>query len=86
MEIEDIAKHELIGLSIKVVDSKNKGNIGIQGTIIDETKNTLVIETKTEKRKILFKSNIVIETVINNKKIQIKGKSLLGRPQDRIKS
>ena len=85
MEIADVVKHELIGLSIKVVDSRNKSNIGIEGTIIDETKNTLIIETKGDKRKTLFKNNIVIETIINNKKIQIKGSCLLGRPQDRIK-
>jgi len=85
MEIPDVAKHELIGLRIKVIDSRNKGNIGIKGTIIDETKNTLIIETTEGKRKTIFKNNIVIETEINNKKIQIKGQSILGRPQDRIK-
>jgi len=86
MDISEIVKHELIGLSIKVIDSKNKSDIGIEGIIIDETKNTLIIETASGKRKTLFKSNIVIETTINNKKVRIKGSSLLERPQDRIKS
>jgi len=85
MEISDVVKHELIGLNIKVIDSKNKSDIGIEGTIIDETKNTVIIETTDEKRKTLFKQNIIIETKINNKKIKINGKGLLGRPQDRIK-
>ncbi|MBW2978133.1 ribonuclease P protein subunit [Candidatus Woesearchaeota archaeon] len=86
MDISEIVKHELIGINIKVIDSKNKSDIGIEGTIIDETKSTLNIETASGKRKVLFKSNIIIETVINNKKVQIKGSGLLGRPQDRIKS
>jgi ribonuclease P protein subunit POP4 len=85
MEILDIVKHELIGLSIEVIDSKNKSDIGIKGTIIDETKNTLVIEDSEEKRKVIFKNNVIIETKINNKKIRIRGSCLLGRPQDRIK-
>lgn len=85
MEISDVLKHELIGLNIKVVDSKNKSDAGIEGTIIDETKNTLIVETIDEKRKTLFKQNIIIEATINNKKIKINGKGLLGRPQDRIK-
>ena len=85
MEISEVLKHEIIGLNIKVIDSKNKSNIGTEGTIIDETKNTLIIETTDEKRKTLFKQNIIIETKINNKKIKIKGAGLLGRSQDRIK-
>ena len=85
MEISEVLKHEIIGLKIKVIDSKNKSNIGTKGTIIDETKNTLIIETTDEKRKTLFKQNIIIETKINNKKIKIKGAGLLGRSQDRIK-
>ena len=40
MNIKDIAKHELIGLTIEIIDSKNKDNIGIKGVVINETKNT----------------------------------------------
>ncbi|MEE9525249.1 MAG: ribonuclease P protein subunit [Candidatus Woesearchaeota archaeon] len=81
MKSEDIIKREIIGLTTEVVDSKNKGNIGIKGNIIDETKNTIIIQHKKNKKR-LFKNNITLK--INNQ--IIKGKTLQGKPKDRIKS
>ena len=41
---KNIFYHELIGLELKVVDSSNPSLIGLSGTVIDETKKTLLIE------------------------------------------
>ncbi len=41
-----IVLHELIGLTVKVVKSHDASQVGIHGTVIDETKNTLLIRTK----------------------------------------
>jgi ribonuclease P protein subunit POP4 len=84
INVKDIIKHELIGLKAKVVDSKNKANIGIAGKIIDETKHTIVIESKGEKKR-LFKNNIIIDVMLDKKIIRINGKLLLGRPKERVK-
>ena len=84
INVKDIIKHELIGLKSKVVDSKNKANIGIAGKIIDETKYTIIIESKGE-RKRLFKNNIIIDVQLNKKTVSIDGKLLLGRPKERAK-
>ncbi|MBO7732241.1 MAG: ribonuclease P protein subunit, partial [Methanobrevibacter sp.] len=43
---KNIFYHELIGLELKVVDSSNPSLIGLQGTVIDETKKTLLVEVK----------------------------------------
>ena len=43
---KNIFYHELIGLELKVVDSSNPSLIGLEGTVIDETKKTLRIEVK----------------------------------------
>jgi ribonuclease P protein subunit POP4 len=83
--IKDIAKRELIGLRAKIVDSKNKANIGIAGKIIDETKNTIIIESG-KKQKRLFKTNITIDVYADKKTIRINGKLLSGRPKERVKS
>ena len=45
---KNIFYHELIGLELKVVDSSNPSLIGLCGTVIDETKKTLLIEVKSE--------------------------------------
>ena len=84
IKLKDFTKHELVGLNIKVIDSKNKDNKGIEGKIIDETKNTITIMHKS-KKKLLFKNNIKFETTIENKKIEVDGKVLAKRPEERIK-
>jgi ribonuclease P protein subunit POP4 len=79
-----ITKHELIGSYAEIVDSTNKSNIGIKGKIIDETKNTIIIQKKDEK-KTLLKNNIMLIIKIENKKYKIQGKILAKRPKDRLK-
>lgn len=71
---------EIIGKTIKVVESKNLSNVGMEGKIIDETKKTIVVKTKKGEKRLL-KSNIIF--TINHKKI--KGKNLLKRSEERIK-
>lgn len=72
---KSLIKHEIIGLEAEIIGSKNRSNIGIKGKIIDETKETVVINNKR-----LFKNNITLK--IGN--IEIQGKKLAGRPKERI--
>ncbi len=46
ISFKNIFYHELIGLELKVVDSLNKSLIGLSGIVVDETRNTLLIEQK----------------------------------------
>lgn len=86
MEInkKKLAKSELIGLNVKVVGCDNPSNEGINGKIINETKNIIVVETKEQQKK-LVKDQCVFEFIINNEKIKIQGKSINKRPEERIK-
>ena len=77
-----IYAHELIGEKICIIEAKNKFNHQINGTIVDETKFTLKIEHQG-KIKTLFKSGIVFK--INRNGIQIDGKEIVKRPEDRMK-
>ena len=103
----NIFYHELIGLELKVVDSSNPSLIGLQGTVIDETKKTLLIEVKSEisslesdehlssnqdnfnfiyKEKLIQKDVSVFQfKVPDGTIVEIDGKILLNRPEDRIK-
>jgi ribonuclease P protein subunit POP4 len=65
-------KESLIGKQVKINH--------IEGKIIDETKNTITIQTKENQK--IFEKN-TIKLIINNQEID--GKSLIGRPEDRIK-
>ncbi|MDD5253598.1 MAG: ribonuclease P protein subunit [Candidatus Nanoarchaeia archaeon] len=84
MSIKDILKKEIIGLKVEVTDAKNKALIGKKGKIIDETKNILTLEEKNKKIKII-KSQVKMKTTYENKTIEIDGKLLVNRPEDRIK-
>ncbi|WP_144433161.1 ribonuclease P protein component 1 [Thermococcus sp. 2319x1] len=78
-----ITMHELIGLKVKVIKSSHPGLIGIEGYVIDETRNTLTI--LGEKVWIVPKNVAEFEFEIDDKKIRIKGEELIGRPEMRLK-
>ena len=104
---KNIFYHELIGLELKVVDSSNPSLIGLCGTVIDETKKTLLIEVKSEVKKdgniedlssnqndfdFIYKEKLIQKDVSvfqfkvpDGTIVEIDGKILLNRPEDRIK-
>jgi ribonuclease P protein subunit POP4 len=77
-------RDEIIGCEIKVVDALNKSLVGIRGKAIDETKNTITVETAGGIKKIL-KAQVKIELSNGEKKIIVEGKLLAKRPEERIK-
>jgi len=84
MKRRNILKYELIGIEAEVVDARNKANIGIKGMVIDETKNTLVIETEKGKKRVI-KQNAVFEFRFGKQRVRIDGRLLVGRPEERLK-
>jgi ribonuclease P protein subunit POP4 len=81
---ENIHKHELIGLYAKIQDSYDKSCIGIEGRIIDETKNTFKIETRGYE-KTIPKDGTTLTVRILNEDVGIDASKLRFRPEDRIK-
>ncbi|MEM5778518.1 MAG: ribonuclease P protein component 1 [Candidatus Aenigmatarchaeota archaeon] len=81
----NLIRHELIGLNIEVFNSTNKFQVGIKGIVVDETKNTIIIESKNGLKKIQKKGAVFIFTIPNGKKVKIKGEKILARPEERIK-
>ena len=80
-----IVQNELIGLRAKVVKSTNPTNVGIFGKVIDETRNTLVIR-QNEEDKVLIKETAVFQFTLPNRTIvEVEGKAISGRPEDRVK-
>ena len=77
-----IFPYELIGEIIKVIDSKNKSNVGMKGKVIDETKKTIKVKV-LDQTKILLKNNIVFK--IQRTGQVIVGETITKRPEDRIK-
>ena len=85
IEPRDILRHELIGLEARVMESDNPRHIGIQGRIVDETRNTLTI-SQGGKDKFIAKGKTTFhfrlpEGVV----VEVEGRYLVGRPEDRVK-
>ena len=81
----NIIKHELIGLSVEVVENTNKRNVGIKGKVIDETRNTLTIKTSKGEKKIVKENSKFMFTLPNKKKVIVVGSLIVGKPEIRIK-
>ncbi|MPL75637.1 hypothetical protein SDC9_21464 [bioreactor metagenome] len=83
---KNIFHHELIGLNLKVFNSSNNFLIGISGKIIDERKKTITIETEDNGIKIIPKNVSIFHLFLpNGELVEIDGKILVNRPEDRIK-
>ncbi len=81
---KNIIRHELIGIDAEIVNSTNKDIVGIKGRIVDETQKTLTIETHKGLKKIQ-KEIVRLRLSFDGYKVIVDGKSLYGRPEDRIK-
>jgi ribonuclease P protein subunit POP4 len=82
---QNLVRHELIGLNVEVKKSSNKSQIGLTGKVVGETYSTIQIETKKREKVIPKDIAIFIFRLPNGTKVQVDGKILVGRPEDRIK-
>ena len=80
---ENITSYELIGLRTEIVESSNSQIIGLNGTIIDETKSMIMIDTANG-TKMIAKSNNSWKFSIDNKDVIVNGSKIAKRPFDRI--
>lgn len=80
-----ILQHEFIGLKVKVVKSANPCNVGIRGIIIDETRNTFKLQHETHTKTLIKKENVFHFTWLDGTVLEIDGKALVGRPEERLK-
>jgi len=80
-----IIQGEFIGLDAKIAKSAQQSTAGMKGKVIDETRNTFII-THNNKKKVIAKSTSVFHfTLPDGTVVEIEGKLLIGRPEDRVK-
>ncbi len=80
----NVLYHELIGLEATVEGLTDK-SYRCKGTIVEETRNTLKIESGG-KTTIVPKNCVVLEVKLPEEAVvRIEGKLLIARPEDRIK-
>jgi ribonuclease P protein subunit POP4 len=80
---QNILFHELIGLDVTVVYASSPSLVGIAGLIIDETRNTVRIKTKSG-LKMVGKKEVILRTRLpEGKVVDLDGSALLMAPEKR---
>ncbi len=80
-----ILQHEFIGLNAKVVKSSNPSYVGIEGNVVNETHSTLMITHKSKNKTVVKEIATFHFTLSDGTVVEINGKTIVGRPEDRIK-
>jgi len=82
---QNIVKHELVGLSTHIVESKDPNHVCRKGVILSETKEMIQIATK-QGTITVPKSICVFDMTLHDRTVvRINGGLLRGRPEDRMK-
>ncbi|HQD25210.1 MULTISPECIES: ribonuclease P protein component 1 [Methanoculleus] len=81
---QNVLRHELLGLNVLVVSASNPGHVGVSGRIIDETKNTLIIQTEGKKKRIPKRSSVFRIRLPDGTIVDVDGSSLEAQPERRI--
>jgi ribonuclease P protein subunit POP4 len=82
----NIFRHEFVGLRVEVAESTHTGYIGIRGMVVDETKNTIKIEDEQGQEKVIPKKEATFRfTLPDGYQVEIEGKVIAIRPENRIK-
>jgi ribonuclease P protein subunit POP4 len=81
---KNVLRHEIIGLSAEIVESSHPSLQGISGTIVFETRNTILIRKDSLIRQ-------APKNAVKKMRLQtycgacfIRGPALIGRPEDRL--
>ena len=81
----DIIRGEFIGTESKVAGSSHPDYVGINGRVINETKNTFTILNAGKAKSIIKDSAVFNFKFSDGTVVEIDGKLLVGRPEDRLK-
>lgn len=80
---ENLFRHELVGLDTEITQSSNPEIIGLNGTVVDETKSMIIINTSKGIKKIPKEINHW-KFVLNGQVVTLEGKKIAKRPHERL--
>jgi len=85
MNPQNILRHEVIGLKVKIARTVNKELVGLAGKVVDETRNTLTIFDGTRSMTVPKDTAMFYFYLPTDEIVGVDGKRLVGRPEDRVK-
>ncbi len=75
---------EFIGKQVAITKASNPSIACIKGKIIDETKNTFIIQTTTGRKRVLKKGN-QFSLTLGKETHNITGDDIIATPEERVK-
>jgi ribonuclease P protein subunit POP4 len=79
----NLRKHELIGLDVEVVIATDPTQQRLRGRIVDETRNTLVLEVRGDEKRIPKRGSRFRFDIQGG--VEVDGDEIRFRPEDRVK-
>jgi len=80
-----ILQYEFIGLHAKVVGSSHSNYVGIEGRVVNETRNTFTILHENREKTVIKNAAVFNFTLPDGTVLEIDGKAVIGRPENRVK-
>ena len=68
---ESLARHELIGLEVQVALSSNPSQTGLKALVVDETRNTLLLETESKVLRLAKKGTNLVFTLPDGRHVGV---------------
>jgi len=84
--LHNLARHELIGLQVSVVQSSHKGYVGVRGKVVNETKSMLLISDGVKTRMVPKEFSLFCFTLPDNSTAEVEGSTIVDRPVERIRN
>ena len=83
---QNILRHELIGLDVKIVRSKNPDLRGVKGIVLDESRNMLTLANKDKRLQVPKNVATFRFKLQNGTLVDVDGVRLVARPENRLKT
>lgn len=81
---ENVLSRGIVGLSAKILESSDSTLQGIRGTIVFETRNTILIRKGSIVTQVAKRGAKKLQLQTSSCACFISGSALIGRPEDRI--
>ena len=81
----NILRHELIGLNVRVAESRDPTIKGVRGRVVDETRNMLTIAGKEKKVHVPKGISTFRFSLEDKMVVEVDGARLVARPENRMK-
>ena len=81
-----LPRHELAGLRVEVTESPNADLVGLGGTVVDETTNTLLVGTGAGTKQVPKAAATFRFTLEDDSRVVVEGDRLVARPARRTET